>query len=80
MIRRFYTNQYKSVDKYDTAYYDFLPEHDEPRWEAVFLWAALFMAAHHSWAAWCELRRHRVNMRTFLEALVEEWVEMDFIL
>jgi hypothetical protein len=77
-IRRFYTSEFKTIDKYDSDYYEFLPRHAEPRWEAVFIWAMVQMAMQHSWAAWCELKDRRVPMGRFLAALIDELVEIDF--
>lgn len=77
-IRDYYKAEYQTVDRYDSNYYAFLPQHDQPRWQAVFMWAGFFMALQHAWAAWCEIRGERVLMKTFLGDLLDDWIRSGF--
>lgn len=77
-IRDHYKSSYQTIDQYDSSYYEWLPHHDQPRWEAVFMWSGFHMALQHSWAAWCELHFSRIPMGDFLNMLLESWIDDDF--
>lgn len=72
-IRAQYTEEYKTIDQYNSDYYDFLPHHAVTRWQQVFMWSGVSMALQHAWAAFCELKERRVTLKEFLGALVEQW-------
>lgn len=78
VIRAHYKSSYQTIDQYDSGYYEWLPHHDQPRWQAVFMWSGFHMALQHSWAAWCELRDTRIPMKDFLNLLLGAWIASDF--
>lgn len=73
-LRRFYTNNYPALDRFDRLWYEmkFLAH---PRdWESHFCWSLLHAAVVNARSVWCAAHGQRVTMIDFLRALVASYV------
>ncbi len=72
-LRRFYTNNYGALDRFDRLWYEmrFLERpHD---WESHFVWSLLHTAVVNARAAWCAAHNERLPLMTFLQRLIASY-------
>jgi hypothetical protein len=73
-LRRFYTNNYPALDRFDRLWYEmrFLIR---PRdWESHFCWSLLHATVVNARSVWCAASNKRVTMIEFLRNLVDCYV------
>lgn len=73
-VRRFYTESYKALDKFDRLWYDmrFL---DHPHdWKSYFAWSLIHCALINARAVWCVQKDLRVSMIDFLTEVATSWI------
>jgi hypothetical protein len=69
-LRRFYTNNYPALDRFDRLWYEmrfFIRPRD---WESHFCWSLLHTAVINARSVWCAVSDRRVSMVEFLSGLV----------
>ena len=69
-LRRFYTNNYPPLDRFDRSWYEmrfFIRPRD---WESHFCWSLLHAAVVNARSVWCAATQNRVSMIDFLDSLV----------
>jgi hypothetical protein len=74
-LRRFYTNNYSALDRFDRLWYEmrfFIRPRD---WETHFCWSLLHSAVINARAAWCAAHGERVPLKQFLSRLVAKFAE-----
>lgn len=72
-LRRFYTDNYPALDRFDRLWYEmrFLAH---PRdWESHFCWSLLHAAVVNARSVWCTLTEERVSMIDFLKLLTDSY-------
>jgi hypothetical protein len=72
-LRRFYTNNYPTLDRFDRLWYEmrFLAH---PRdWESHFCWSLLHAAVVNARSVWSAVTGRRLSMIEFLDALVTSY-------
>lgn len=72
-LRRFYTNNYPALDRFDRLWYEmkFLAH---PRdWESHFCWSLLHAAVVNARSVWCSAAERRVPMIDFLQSLIASY-------
>jgi hypothetical protein len=72
-LRRFYTDNYPTLDRFDRLWYEmrFLTR---PRdWESHFCWSLLHATVVNARSVWCSAQENRVSMIEFLQALVDSF-------
>lgn len=73
-VRRFYTDNYPALDRFDRLWYEmkFLSHpHD---WISYFTWSFIHSAVINARAAWCAVQKRRVPLWDFLGLLVSDFV------
>jgi hypothetical protein len=74
-LRRFYTDNYGALDRFDRLWYE-IKFFGHPRdWESHFCWSLLHSAIVNARALYCVARNERVAMRPFLEGLLVAYEE-----
>lgn len=71
-IRRFYTDNYSALDRFDRLWYEmkFLAH---PRdWKSYFSWNLIHCAVVNARAVWCAVQQRHVPLREFLELLITD--------
>lgn len=71
-IRRFYTDNYSALDRFDRLWYEmrFLAHpHD---WISYFTWCFIHSAVINARAVWCASQKRRVPLKDFFELLLRE--------
>ena len=75
LVRRFYTDNYPALDRFDRLWYEmkFLPHSRD--WESYFTWSLLYATVVNARSVWCAATGERVSMKEFLETLVKDYVK-----
>lgn len=74
-LRRFYTNNYGVLDRFDRLWYEMRFRIRPRDWESHFCWSLLHAAVLNARAAWCAAHRERVPLKNFLERLVTSFAD-----
>lgn len=69
-LRRFYTNNYGVLDRFDRLWYEMRYLIRPRDWESHFVWSLLHAAVINARAAWCVAHGQRAPLNTFLRDLV----------
>lgn len=69
-LRRFYTNNFGVLDRFDRLWYEMRFVIRPRDWESHFAWSLLHAAVINARAAWCVAHEERVPIKTFLHDLV----------
>ncbi len=72
-LRRFYTNNYGALDRFDRLWYEMRFVTHPRDWESHFCWSLLHSAVVNARAVYCSARNERIAMRPFLTLLVNEF-------
>lgn len=71
-MRRFYTNNYKSLDQFDQLWYDICYEKRDRHWETCYIWAVILASVVNARSAYCEEHESKEPVKFFLKQLVQE--------
>lgn len=74
-LRRFYTDNYGALDRFDRLWYEMRFRIRPRDWEAHFTWSLLHAAVINARAAWCATHEERLPLKTFLQHLVSSFVD-----
>ena len=75
LLRRFYTNNYSALDRFDRLWYEMRFIRGPRDWESHFCWSLLHSAVINSRTAWCAAHGDRVPLKTFLKRLVSAFAD-----
>jgi hypothetical protein len=74
IIRRFYTNNYSALDRFDKYWYSIAyPTHSKD-WEVHFTFSLLHQAVVNTFVAYCKLQERCIPILDFVELLINEYV------
>lgn len=71
-IRRFYTGTYKSLDQFDSMWYECSYQKRDRNWVTCFAWAVILASVINARSAYCEASGKREPVKTFVRELVTE--------
>lgn len=71
-IRRFYTNNYKSLDQFDQLWYECAYEKREKFWETTYAWAVILDCFVNARSAYCEALSIYEPMKDFINSVIQE--------
>jgi hypothetical protein len=72
-IRRFYAENYQSLDRFDRVWYE-IRYHLRPRdWESHFCWSLLHAAVINARTVWCTAHGQRLPIKEFLADVVSSF-------
>lgn len=74
-LRRFYTDNYGALDRFDRLWYEMRFRIRPRDWESHFTWSLLHTAVLNARAAWCAAHQERLPLKTFLQQLVSSFVD-----
>lgn len=69
-LRRFYTNNYGALDRFDRLWYEMRYLIRPRDWESHFCWSLLHAAVINARSVWCAAREQRIPLRDFLQSLI----------
>jgi hypothetical protein len=72
-LRRFYTNNYGVLDRFDRLWYEMRYLIRPRDWESHFVWSLLHTVVINARAAWCVAHGQRAPIITFLRDLVDSF-------
>lgn len=72
-IRKFYTQNYSALDKFDRLWYEMKFPINARDWRSYFCWSLLHTAVVNARSAWCLAHGTRVPLKDFLRDLVQEY-------
>lgn len=73
-LRRFYTDNYPALDRFDREWYNIESTIRPSDWESHFCWSLLQAAVINARTVWCATREERVPTTDFLNDLVSGYV------
>src|SRR5687767_8867475 len=74
-IRRFYTNNYKSLDQFDQLWYECRYDKRENNWQTNYTWAIILDCVINARSAYCENQRIIEPLKDFIRSLHSEILE-----
>ena len=74
-LRRFYTNNYSPLDRFDRLWYEMRFFSHARDWESYFCWALLHATVVNARTVYCMRTSKRLSMIEFLRVLVDSYVE-----
>jgi hypothetical protein len=72
-VRRFYTDNYSAVDRFDRLWYETKYPFSCRNYETYFAYCLLHQAVINAWAAWCTFSGRRIPIMNFIEEVVSEY-------
>lgn len=74
-LRRAYTDNYHSLDRFDREWYYIQFKIRATDWESYFCWSLMQATVINARTVWCSANEKRVCSRDFVRSLVSEYVE-----
>lgn len=74
-VRRFYTDNYPALDRFDRLWYEMRFRTHPRDWHSHFCWSFLHVAVINARSVWCAIRGERIPLKAFLERLVSRFAE-----
>lgn len=71
-IRRFYTNNYKSLDQFDQLWYECAYDKREKYWETTYAWAVILDCFINARSAYCEATSKYEPLKDFIATTIQE--------
>jgi hypothetical protein len=71
-IRRFYSQSYKALDRFDAEWYECFYDKRDQNWEVCYTWALIMTTIINARAAYNENLKRRESIKTFARSLIPE--------
>jgi len=72
MIKKYYTNNYKSLDRFDQLWYEINYPHTDQRWRTCITWSLILTCVITSRSAYCEAKNGSLSTKNFVDQLIQE--------
>ena len=72
MIKKHYTNNYKSLDRFDQLWYEINYLHTDQRWRTCITWSLILTCVITSRSAYCEAKNGSLSTKNFVDQLIQE--------
>lgn len=72
-IRRFYTNNYSALDRFDRLWYEIVYPYPHRKWRVYFAWCVLNQALVNSYVAYMKETDKLIPIREFYSSVVDDF-------
>jgi hypothetical protein len=72
-LRRFYTDNYGCLDRFDRLWYEMTFNSHARDWESYFCWCLIHASVVNARSLWCALRGEPIPLKVFLQKLVDSF-------
>lgn len=72
-LRRFYTDNYPALDRFDRLWYEMRFRTHPRDWHSHFCWSLLHVAVINARSVWCAFQGERIPLKDFLEQLIARY-------